>query len=62
MGVIDRGCGLPVAILVRNKPAFYCVSPKAYAAMLEVIDDIDLLDIANARDGEESVLVSIDRI
>jgi len=31
-----------VAILNRNEPAFYCVPAKAYEAMLERIEDLEL--------------------
>ena len=57
MRVVASGFGMPIAVLNRNEPAFYCVPAKAYEAILELIDDKDLLSIANARESEESVLV-----
>ncbi|MDZ7923588.1 MAG: type II toxin-antitoxin system Phd/YefM family antitoxin [Marinagarivorans sp.] len=60
MKVVASGQGMPIAVLNRNEPVFYCVPAKAYEAMLDLIEDRDLLTIANARANEESILVSID--
>ena len=60
MRVVASGHGMPIAVLNRNQPAFYCVPARAYEAILELIDDKDLLAIANARANEESIMVSID--
>ena len=60
MRVVASGHGMPIAVLNRNEPAFYCVPARAYEAILELIDDQDLLAIANARANEESISVSID--
>ena len=60
MRVVASGHGMPIAVLNRNEPAFYCVPAKAYEAILELIDDKDLLALANARANEESIAVSID--
>ena len=52
--------GLPLAILNRNKPAAYLVPAKAWEAIMEQLDDIELVRIARERwDGPE-VQVSID--
>ena len=32
---VSAGEGLPVAILYRNKPVFYCVPAKAYEALMD---------------------------
>ena len=60
MKVVASGNGLPIAVLNRNEPAFYCVPAKAYEAMLDLIEDIELLEIVKARAKEETVKVSID--
>ncbi len=60
MKVVASGNGMPVAILNRNQPAFYCVPAEAYAALLEMVDDSQLLKIVAKRRSEESVLVSLD--
>jgi antitoxin StbD len=60
MGTVAAGEGFPVAILNRNEPAFYCVPAKAYEAMLERIEDLELNAIADAREGQTVHKVSLD--
>lgn len=62
MKVVASGEGMPVAVLNRNEPAFYCVPAAAYEAMLELIDDIELLKIVKQRENEPSVKVSLDEL
>ena len=60
MGTVAAGEGFPVVILNRNEPAFYCVPVKAYEAMLERIEDMELNAIADAREGQAVHKVSLD--
>ena len=60
MGTVAAGEGFPVAILNRNEPAFYCVPVKAYEAMLERIEDMELNAIADTREGQAVHKVSLD--
>lgn len=60
MKVVASGEGMPVAVLNRNEPAFYCVPAAAYEAMMELIDDVQLLKIIQQRESEPSVRVSLD--
>lgn len=60
MKVVASGDGLPIAVLNRNEPAFYCVPAKAYEAMMELIEDMELLEIVKSRIDEESVKLSVD--
>lgn len=60
MKVVASGEGMPIAVLNRNEPAFYCVPAKAYEAMMELIEDKELLAIAKSRMAEESIKVSVD--
>ena len=62
MGTVAAGEGLPVAILNRNEPAFYCVPAKAYEAMLERLEDLELNAIADARDGQKIHKVTLDEL
>ncbi|MSP43161.1 MAG: type II toxin-antitoxin system Phd/YefM family antitoxin [Alphaproteobacteria bacterium] len=62
MGTVAAGDGAPVAILNRNAPAFYCVPAAAYEAMLELIEDIELNAIADARKDMPEVAVSLDEL
>ncbi len=60
MGTVAAGEGFPVAILNRNEPAFYCVPAKAYEAMLDRLEDLELNAIADAREGQAIHKVSLD--
>lgn len=62
MKVVASGEGMPVAILNRNEPAFYCVPSAAYEAMMDLIDDIELLKIVKDRQHELSVKVDLDEL
>jgi antitoxin StbD len=62
MGTVAAGEGFPVAILNRNEPAFYCVPAKAFEAMMERLEDIELNAIADARKAEKPVKVNLDDI
>jgi antitoxin StbD len=60
MATVAAGEGGPVAILNRNEPAFYCVPAKAYEAMMDRLEDIELNAIADARKDEPVVKVTLD--
>ncbi|MCX8502698.1 MAG: type II toxin-antitoxin system Phd/YefM family antitoxin [Beijerinckiaceae bacterium] len=62
MGTVAAGEGFPVAILNRNEPAFYCVPAKAYEAMLDRLEDLELNAIADAREGQAIHKVSLDEL
>lgn len=62
MGTVAAGDGAPVAILNRNAPAFYCVPAAAYEAMLDLIEDIELNAIADARKDMPEVAVTLDEL
>ncbi|UTA47570.1 type II toxin-antitoxin system Phd/YefM family antitoxin [Simiduia sp. 21SJ11W-1] len=60
MKVVSSGEGMPIAVLNRNEPAFYCIPAKAYEAMINLIEDKELLEIVRARIDEESIKVRLD--
>lgn len=62
MGTVAAGEGFPVAILNRNEPAFYCVPAKAYEAMLERLEDLELNAIADAREGQAGHKIALDEL
>ncbi len=62
MGTVAAGEGMPVAILNRNAPAFYCVPAKAYEALMERLEDLELNTIANARSNQKVVKVKLDEL
>jgi len=62
MGTVAAGEGFPVAILNRNEPAFYCIPAKAFESMMERLEDLELNAIADARAGQNRVIVSLDEL
>ncbi len=59
MGTVAAGEGEAVAILNRNKPAFYCLPAKAYEALMELLEDIELNAISDARKDMPSIPVRL---
>lgn len=64
MGTVAAGEGFPVAILNRNEPAFYCVPAKAWEALMDRIEDMELNALADTRlkDGQPIVKVTLDEL
>jgi antitoxin StbD len=54
MATVAAGEGVAVAVLNRNKPAFYCFSARAYEELMDLVEDLELGRIADARlaDGQ----------
>ena len=64
MATLAAGEGMAVAVLNRNEPAFYCVPAKAYEELMDLVDDLELGRLADARlaDGQEPLRVSLDAL
>ncbi|SMP65919.1 type II toxin-antitoxin system Phd/YefM family antitoxin [Desulfonatronum lacustre] len=62
MKTVEAGDGFPVAILNRNKPAFYCVPSRAYEALMDRLEDLELNALADARKDQPEVEVSLDEL
>jgi antitoxin StbD len=64
MATVAAGDGMAMAVLNRNEPAFYCVPAKAYEELIDLVEDLELNRIADARlaDGHEPVRVSLDSL
>lgn len=60
--VIAAAEGFPVAILNRNKPAAYLVPAKAWEALLDRLDDIELAKIVRERWDQPEIEVSLDEL
>ncbi|BDW11878.1 antitoxin [Polynucleobacter sp. SHI8] len=60
MLTVASGEGFPVAILNRNEPVFYCVPAKAYEALMDYLEDLELNAIADSRKGQATIRVSLD--
>lgn len=61
-GTVAAGEGFPVAILNHNEPAFYCVPAKAYEALMDKLEDIELNAIADARANQAEIEVDLDAL
>jgi antitoxin StbD len=55
--VIEAADGFPVAVLNHNKPAAYLVPAAAFEAMMERLDDMELVRLVKARENEPTVPV-----
>ena len=55
MATVAAGAGMAVAVLNRNEPAFSCVPARAYEELMDLVDDLELSRIADARltDGQD---------
>lgn len=59
MEVVNNGFGEAVAILNRNNPAFYCVPADMYERLMDLIEDKELLKLAEEAQTEETVKLSL---
>jgi len=51
--------GDPIAVLNRNEPAFYCVPAETYEFLMDHVEDLELLAIAESRRNETTIKVSL---
>lgn len=58
--VMEAARGEPVAILNHNNVLAYMVPADVYEAMLDQLDDLELIRIAEARAGEKGIPVNIE--
>ena len=49
-----------VAVLNHNKPAFYMLAPELFEALLEELDDKELVEIARQRLSTKDDIVTVD--
>jgi len=62
MATVKAGEGHPVAILNRNKPAFYCVPAELYEQILDALDDQELVKLVNERSNQHLLDVDLDAL
>ena len=62
MKTVETASGEAIAILNRNRPAFYCVPADAYEEMMELLDDIKLSKLVKSRSKEEELEVKLDEL
>ncbi|OUR73758.1 antitoxin [Methylophaga sp. 41_12_T18] len=51
--------GAPIAVLNRNEPAFYCIPADTYEFLMDHVEDLELLALAESRKNEETIKVDI---
>ena len=59
MKVAMSAGGEAIAVLNRNEPAFYCIPADTYEFMIDHMEDLELMSIAEARRNEESIKVNL---
>lgn len=60
MAVLAQAGGMPIAVLNRNQPAFYCIPAKMYEHLMEKLDDIELAKLVKERQDSEEIELSLD--
>lgn len=58
--VIAAAEGFPVVVLNRNTPSAYLVPAKAWEALMDRLEDIELAELVRQREGEVGIPVDID--
>lgn len=56
---IEAAEGFPVAVLNRNRPSAYLIPAKAWADLLERLDDIQLAEVIRGRSDETPIDVEL---
>ena len=59
-GILEDAGDLPVAVLNHNRPAAYLLSARAYEALLDKLEDAELVKIVKERQGRETVKVKLE--
>ena len=57
LAVVEQGEGSAVAVLNHQEPVFYCVPAKAYEALMDYMDDLELAALAAARADQPEIEV-----
>ena len=60
--IMDEAGGGAVAVLNHNRVMAYMVSADVYEAMLDRLDEIELVEIAKARADEKPIGVTLDEL
>ncbi len=60
MAVLEQGDGGPIAVLNRNKPAFYAVPAEWFEKIMDRLEDIELARIVKEREDDSEIEVDID--
>ncbi len=58
--ILEQSEGSPIVILNHNKPAAYLVPAETYEAMMDQLEDMELVKLVKEREGQPRVKVSLD--
>lgn len=58
--LLNKSRGASIAILNHNKPTAYLIPADVYEKMMEILDDAELIKLANNRLKDETKAISID--
>ncbi|WP_313553965.1 type II toxin-antitoxin system prevent-host-death family antitoxin [Stutzerimonas nitrititolerans] len=61
-GILAGAGGMPVAVLNHNRVMGYLVPAEFYEQLMERLDDLELVEVVNARSGEEPIPVRLDEL
>lgn len=56
---LKQACGKPVAILNHNTPMAYLIPADVYAAMMDILEDCELVEIVKERRKEKDKAISV---
>ncbi|MFC4654785.1 antitoxin [Rheinheimera marina] len=59
MAVVAKAEGYAVAVLAHNEPVFYCVPAKAYEALINYMDDLELAALVVQRAKQRDIEVQL---
>ncbi|PTB92427.1 plasmid stabilization protein [Marinobacter sp. B9-2] len=62
IAAIQAGRGGPVAVMNRNEALFYCIPAKVYEAMIECVEDFELIHLVESRKSEQSLSVNLEEL
>lgn len=60
--VINQAQGEPVVILNHNRPTAYLLPAATFEAMMDALDDLDLVRLVRERQDETTVKVTLDEL
>jgi antitoxin StbD len=60
--IIEEAGDATIAILNHNKPTAYLVPAEAFEALIDKLEDLELVELARQRQGGKTVKVSLDEL
>ncbi len=60
MEAVEEAEGQPIAVLINNKPQFYCLSKAAFEELMEFVEDMRLGELALEREQKGNKRIKAD--